>query len=45
MVHAIKAGTIILETQQNSDITYRLYDYNRLSEGKPRTLHIEKVLM
>lgn len=42
MVHAIKAGTIILETQQNSDITYRLYDYNRLSEGKPRTLHIEK---
>jgi mannose-6-phosphate isomerase/beta-glucosidase len=41
-VHAIKAGTVILETQQNSDITYRLYDYGRLSGGKPRELHIEK---
>lgn len=41
-VHAIKAGTVILETQQNSDITYRLYDYGRLSDGKPRELHIEK---
>lgn len=41
-VHAIKAGTVILETQQNSDITYRLYDYNRLSKGKPRELHIDK---
>lgn len=41
-VHAIKAGTVILETQQNSDITYRLYDYGRLQNGKPRELHIEK---
>lgn len=41
-VHAIKAGTVILETQQNSDITYRLYDYDRLSGGKPRELHIDK---
>lgn len=41
-VHAIKAGTLILETQQSSDITYRLYDYDRLSDGKPRELHIEK---
>lgn len=41
-VHAIKSGTLILETQQNSDITYRLYDYNRLSNGKPRELHLEK---
>lgn len=41
-VHAIKAGTVILETQQNSDITYRLYDYDRLDHGKPRELHIEK---
>jgi len=41
-VHAIKAGTIILETQQNSDITYRLYDYDRLSGGMPRELHIAK---
>lgn len=41
-VHAIKAGTVILETQQNSDITYRLYDYGRLQNGKPRELHIDK---
>lgn len=41
-VHAIKGGTMILETQQNSDITYRLYDYDRLSDGKKRELHIEK---
>ena len=43
-VHAIKGGTIILETQQNSDITYRLYDYDRLQNGKPRELHIDKCL-
>lgn len=41
-VHAIKGGTVILETQQNSDITYRVYDYDRLSDGKPRELHLEK---
>ena len=41
-VHAIKGGTLILETQQNSDITYRVYDYDRLSNGKPRELHVEK---
>lgn len=43
-VHAIKGGTVILETQQNSDITYRLYDYDRLQDGKPRELHIDKCL-
>lgn len=41
-VHAIKGGLLILETQQNSDITYRVYDYDRLSNGKPRDLHVEK---
>ncbi len=41
-LHAIKGGTLILETQQNSDITYRVYDYDRLSDGKPRQLHIEQ---
>ncbi len=41
-VHAIKGGMLILETQQNSDITYRLYDYDRLSNGKPRELHLDK---
>ncbi|MDF2472338.1 MAG: mannose-6-phosphate isomerase, class [Anaerocolumna sp.] len=43
-VHAIKTGTLILETQQSSDITYRLYDYDRLSDGKPRELHINKCI-
>ena len=41
-VHAIKGGTLILETQQSSDITYRVYDYDRLSDGKPRPLHVEQ---
>ena len=41
-VHAIKGGTLILEIQQNSDITYRVYDYDRLTDGKPRELHIAK---
>ena len=41
-VHAIKAGTMLLETQQNSDITYRVYDYDRLQNGKPRQLHVDK---
>jgi len=41
-VHAIKGGLTLLETQQNSDITYRLYDYDRLQNGKPRELHLEK---
>ncbi len=41
-VHAIKGGTLILETQQNSDITYRVYDYDRLQNGKPRQLHVQQ---
>lgn len=41
-VHAIKGGTLLIETQQNSAVTYRLYDYDRLSGGRPRELHIEK---
>lgn len=41
-VHAIKGGLMILETQQNSDITYRVYDYDRLTDGKPRQLHLDK---
>ena len=43
-VHAIKGGITLLETQQNSDITYRLYDYDRLQNGKPRELHLKKSL-
>ena len=41
-VHAIKGGLMILETQQNSDITYRVYDYDRLQNGKPRQLHVQQ---
>lgn len=41
-VHAIKGGTVILETQQSSDITYRVYDYDRLQDGKPRPLHVKQ---
>ncbi|MGN9163955.1 mannose-6-phosphate isomerase, class I [Tissierellaceae bacterium HCP3S3_D8] len=42
-VHALKAGTLVLEIQQNSDTTYRLYDYDRRDEqGNLRELHIEK---
>lgn len=43
-LHAIRKGTVILETQQNSDITYRVYDYDRLSDGKPRELHTQKAI-
>lgn len=41
-LHAIKGGTMILETQQNSDITYRVYDYDRLQNGQPRQLHVKQ---
>ena len=44
-IHAIGKGVRIIEIQQNSDLTYRLYDYNRVGkDGKPRELHIEKAL-
>lgn len=41
-VHAIGAGTFVAEIQQTSNITYRIYDYNRVGvDGKPRELHTE----
>lgn len=44
-VHAIGAGCLIAEIQQNSNLTYRLYDYDRLGkDGKKRQLHIDKAL-
>ncbi|MCQ2743110.1 MAG: class I mannose-6-phosphate isomerase [Bacilli bacterium] len=44
-VHAIGKGVTILEIQQNSTLTYRLYDYGRVGkDGKPRELHISKAL-
>lgn len=42
-VHAIGSGILILETQQSSDTTYRVYDYDRIDdEGNKRDLHIEE---
>ena len=44
-VHAIGAGCLICEVQQNSNLTYRIYDYGRRdANGNPRELHIEKAL-
>ena len=41
-VHSIGAGSFIAEIQQTSDITYRIYDFNRKgADGKPRELHTE----
>lgn len=44
-VHAIKGGTLLLETQQNSDITYRVYDYDRLQMERKENYMLIKVLM
>ena len=45
-IHAIGKGNLIAEIQQNSNVTYRLYDYDRRgSDGNPRELHIEKGVM
>lgn len=43
-VHAICKNTTLLEVSQSSNITYRLYDYNRLDNGKLRDLHLDKAL-
>ncbi|KAF4324720.1 hypothetical protein G195_001930 [Phytophthora kernoviae 00238/432] len=44
-VHALCAGVVVAEIQQNSDTTYRIYDYNRPGlDGKPRELHVEDSL-
>jgi len=44
-VHAIGAGNLIVEVQQNSDTTYRVFDWNRTdADGTPRALHIEQSL-
>jgi len=41
-VHAIGAGLLVAEIQQSSDVTYRLFDWNRTGpDGKPRPLHVE----
>ena len=44
-LHAIGAGILIAEVQQNSNLTYRVFDYGRLgADGKPRELHIDKAV-
>jgi mannose-6-phosphate isomerase len=45
LLHAICEGVLIAELQQNSNVTYRVYDYGRLgADGQPRELHIKKAL-
>jgi mannose-6-phosphate isomerase len=43
-VHALGAGILAAEVQTPSDTTFRVYDFNRLENGKPRTLHIDQAL-
>ncbi len=44
-LHAIMSGLLICEIQQNSDITYRVYDWDRVGkDGKPRQLHIKEAI-
>ncbi len=45
LLHAIGEGVVLLEIQENSDITYRVYDYDRVdANGNQRELHVEKAL-
>lgn len=44
-IHAIEEGILLAEIQQNSDTTYRVYDWNRMGkDGKPRELHVDRAL-
>ena len=44
-LHAIGAGNVLFEIQQNSDTTYRVFDWNRVGlDGKPRDLHVQQSL-
>ena len=43
--HAIGGGNVLVEVQQNSDTTYRVFDWNRVDDsGQPRQLHVEEAL-
>lgn len=44
LVHAIGAGILIAEIQENSNVTYRVYDYGRLKDGVPRELHVDQAM-
>lgn len=44
-IHAVCKGVLLAEIQQNSNLTYRIYDYGRVGkDGKPRELHVEKAV-
>src|SRR5438270_4299871 len=45
-LHAVGSGNVLVEVQQNSDTTYRVFDWNRIdqSTGKPRALHVDQAL-
>ena len=44
-LHAICKGVVVVEVQQNSNVTYRVYDYGRVgADGKPRALHVKQAL-
>lgn len=43
-VHALGAGILVAEVQTPSDTTFRVFDFNRLENGKPRKLHIEEAM-
>lgn len=44
-IHAIRKGILVAEIQENSNVTYRVYDYGRVgADGKPRALHLDKAL-
>ncbi|QHX35707.1 mannose-6-phosphate isomerase [Spiroplasma sp. TIUS-1] len=44
-IHAVTPNVVVYELQRSSDITYRVYDYGRLENGKPRKLHIEDTIV
>ncbi len=44
MIHAIGEGILLAEVQENSNVTYRVYDYGRLQNGKPRELHVDEAM-
>jgi mannose-6-phosphate isomerase len=44
-IHALLAGAVVVEIQQTSDVTYRVYDWGRVGhDGKPRSLHLDRAL-
>ena len=43
-LHAVGGGNLLVEIQQNSDTTYRVFDWNRADNGRQRQLHVEQAL-